>query len=152
MLSVAAVVRAFHVVATCANPRLASLARRPCRSVLEPHSPRSLFAHVCLVSPLRAAGQPTPLVFSYARAHSGIEHTSAVSTVTVRDPRDQPSSSPRATSSRRPCITVFLFVVFTREPPCHSAHGLTRDQSSHRSATPPLQEETTVCRFHDVSV
>ena len=29
MLSVAAVVRAFHVVATCANPRLASLSRRP---------------------------------------------------------------------------------------------------------------------------
>ena len=50
MLSVAAVVRAFRVVATCANPRLASLARRPCRSVLEPQSPRSLFTRARLVS------------------------------------------------------------------------------------------------------
>ena len=41
----------------------------------------------------------------HARAHSGVEHTSAVCTVTVRDTCDQPSSSPRATSSRSPCIT-----------------------------------------------
>ena len=56
MLSVAAVVRAFHVVATCANPRLASLVKRPCRSDLEPPSPRSLFNHACILP--RAAGQP----------------------------------------------------------------------------------------------
>ena len=56
MLSVAAIVRAFHVVATCANPRLASLVRRPCRSNLEPPSPRSLFTHACILP--RAAGQP----------------------------------------------------------------------------------------------
>ena len=45
------------------------------------------------------------LLCEHARTHSSVEHTSAVSTVTVRDHRDQPSSSPRATSSRSPCIT-----------------------------------------------
>ena len=60
MLSVAAVVRAFRAVATSAIPRLASLARRPCRSVLEPPSPRSVFTHACLAS--CAAGQSELLV------------------------------------------------------------------------------------------
>ena len=60
MLSVAAVVRAFHIVATCANPRLALRARRPCRSVLEPPSPKSLFTHACLLT--CAAGQSALLV------------------------------------------------------------------------------------------
>ena len=46
------------------------------------------------------------LFCEHARTHSSVEHTSAVSTVTVRDPCDQSSSSPRATSSRSPCITV----------------------------------------------
>ena len=41
----------------------------------------------------------------HARARSGVEHTSAVSTVTVRDSCDQPLSSPRSTSSRCPFIT-----------------------------------------------
>ena len=36
--------------------------------------------------------------------------------------------------------------------PCHSAHGLTGDQSNRRSARPPLQEETSVCRLHYISV
>ena len=45
------------------------------------------------------------LFCDHARARSSVEHTSAVSTGTVRDPRYQPSSSPRATSSRSPCIT-----------------------------------------------
>ena len=44
------------------------------------------------------------LFCKHARAHS-VEHTSAVSTVTVRDLCDQPSSNPRATSSRSPFIT-----------------------------------------------
>ena len=48
--------------ATFANPRLASLARRPCRSVLEPRSPRSLFTHACLLP--CAAGQSALLVLS----------------------------------------------------------------------------------------
>ena len=66
-----------------------------------------------------------------ARAHSGVKHTSAVSTGTVRGPRDQRSSSPRSTSSRGPCITrsscsssspgVLLLL---------TAHSLARDQSS----------------------
>ena len=34
----------------------------------------------------------------------------------------------------------------------HSTRGLARDQSSHRSATPPLQEENAVYRLHDISV
>ena len=33
-----------------------------------------------------------------------------------------------------------------------SARGLARNQSSRRSATPPLQGESTVCRFHRISV
>ena len=79
------------------------------------------------------------LICDHARAHSGVEHTSAVSTGTVRDPRDQPSSSPRATSSRSPCITgssysssspgVLLLL---------TARGLTRDQSSLRVPPHPL--------------
>ena len=44
------------------------------------------------------------LFYDHARAHSGVKHTSAVSPGAVRDPRDQPSSSPRVTSSRSPCI------------------------------------------------
>ena len=92
------------------------------------------------------------LFCNHARAHSGVEHTSAVSTVTVRDPCDQPSSSPRATSSRSPCITGSSCSSSLPGNPCHSARGLARYQSSRRSATPPLQEETTVCRFHDFSV
>ena len=43
------------------------------------------------------------LFCDHALAHSG--HTSAVSTGTARDPCEQSSSSPRATSSRSPCIT-----------------------------------------------
>ena len=59
----------------------------------------------CLVSsPVLLVSQHF-LFCNHARAHSGVEHTSAVSTVTVRDPCDQPSSSLRATSSRSPCIT-----------------------------------------------
>ena len=82
-------------------------------------------------------------VCDHARALSGIEQTSAVSTGTVRDPCDQPSSSPRATSSRSPCTG----------SPCSSsspgvlvplsARGLARDKSSRRSATPPLQGSFT---------
>ena len=61
-----------------------------------------------------------------------------MSTVTVRDPCDQPSSNPRATSSRSPFIT---------GSPCSSsspgvllppsARGLTRDQSSLRVPSHP---------------
>ena len=93
MLSVAAVVRAFHVVATCANPRPASLTRP------------EVSVHSCTSPPLCCWSASTSCFGNHARAHSGIEHTSAVSTVTVCDPRDQPSSSPRATSWRSPCIT-----------------------------------------------
>ena len=58
ILSVTAIVRAFHVVTTCANPRLASLVRRPCRSDVEPPSPRSLLS--CLTP--CAVRQPALLV------------------------------------------------------------------------------------------
>ena len=91
-------------------------------------------------------------VCNHARADSRVEHTSAVSTVTVRDPCDQPSSSPRATSSRSPCAGSSCSSSSPGNPLLHSARGLARDQSSRRSATPPLQEESTVCRFHDISV
>ena len=112
MLSVAAVVRAFDVVATSAMPRLASLARRPCRSVLEPPSPRSLFTHACLVS--CAAGQSALLVlFVIMLALTLASSTPAPfpRTLTVRDLCDQPSSSPRAMSSRSPsaCRLSFTF-------------------------------------------
>ena len=68
-----------------------------------------------------------------------MEHTSAVSTGTVRDPCDQPSSSPRATSSRSPCtgsscssssLGVLLLL---------SERGLTGDQSSRRVPSHPLR-------------
>ena len=57
MLSVAAIVLAFHVVATSARIRAPphSPGDRSCRGVLEPPSPRSLFTHACRVS--CAAGQ-----------------------------------------------------------------------------------------------
>ena len=73
---------------------------RSWRGVLEPSSPWSLFTHAC-----RLLWSVSTSVCDHARAHSGVEHTSAVSTGTVRDPRDQPSSSPRSTSSRSPFIT-----------------------------------------------
>ena len=144
MLSVAAVVRAFHVVATSGNPRLASLvpsasARRSCRSVLEPPSPRSLFTHACLALLCCWSVSTSCSVCDHARAHSGVEHTSAVSTGTVRDPCDQPSSSPRATSSRSPCTGSSCSSSSPGVLLPLSARGLARDQSSRRSATPPLQ-------------
>ena len=74
---------------------------RSCRSVLEPPSPRSL-VHSHASPPLCCWSVS---VCNHARANSAVEHTSAVSTVTVHGPCDQPSSSPRATSSRSPCIT-----------------------------------------------
>ena len=79
-------------------------------------------------------------VCDHARAHSGVEHTSALSTGTVRDPRDQPSSSPRSTSSRSPFITGFS--CSSSSPGVLlllSARGLTRDQSSLRVPSHPLR-------------
>ena len=57
MLSVAAIVLAFHVVATSARIRAPprSPGDRSCRGVLEPPSPSSLFTHACRAS--CAAGQ-----------------------------------------------------------------------------------------------
>ena len=91
------------------------------------------------VSRLLCCWSVSTSVCDHTRAHSGVGHTSAVSTGTVRDPRDQPSSRPRATSSRSPCITgsscsssspgVLLPL---------SARGLTRDQSSRRVPSHPL--------------
>ena len=66
----------------------------------------------------------------HARTHSSVEHTSAF-TGTVRDPRDQPSSSPRSTSSRCPFITGSS--CSSSSPGALlplSARSLTRDQSS----------------------
>ena len=52
----------------------------------------------------------------HARVHSGVEHTSAVSTGTVRDPYDQTVESSIDVVAK-PLHTVLLFVVFTRGPP-----------------------------------
>ena len=114
ILSVTAIVRAFHVVATCANPRLASLVRRPLCLLL-----RGLCSLMSVLSILPVLLVNQHFLFcNHARAHSGVEHTSAVSTVTVRDPCDRSSSSPRTTSSRSPCITgSSCSSSFTREPP-----------------------------------
>ena len=62
MLSVAAIVLAFHVVATSARIRAPprSPGDRSCRGVLEPPSPRSLFTQACRVS--CAAGQSALLL------------------------------------------------------------------------------------------
>ena len=113
---------------------------RSCRGVLEPPSPRSLFTHACR---LLCCWSVSTSVCDHVRAHSGVEHTGAVSTGTVRDPREQPSSSPRSTSSRSPFITgsscsssspgVLLPL---------SARGLTRDQSSRRVPSHPLHSLT----------
>ena len=65
-------------------------------------------------------------------------HTSAVSTDTVRDPCDQPSSSPQATSSRSPCTRSSCSSSAPGLLPQHE-RGLTRDQSNRHSATPPFQ-------------
>ena len=78
-------------------------------------------------------------VCDHARAHSGVEHTSAVTTGIVRDPCDQPSSSPRATSLRSPCTrsscsSSSLGVLLPL-----TARGLTRDQSSRRVPSHPLR-------------
>ena len=123
-----------------ANPRLASLARRshPAEASL-----CLLLRGLCSltrVASLVKADQSATSVCDYARAPSGVEHTSAVSTGTVRDPCDQPSSSPRSTSSRSPFITgsscsssspgVLLPL---------SARGRTRDQSSLRVPSHPLR-------------
>ena len=105
MLSVAAIVRAFtwlplpresapclaHQAIAPAEASLSLLLRGLCSFV-------HVSSHVLLVS-------QHFLFCNHARAHSGVEHTSAVSTVTVRDLCDQPSSHPRATSSRSPFIT-----------------------------------------------
>ena len=78
-------------------------------------------------------------VCDHARAHSGVEHTSAVSTGTVRDPCDQPSSSPRATSSRSPCTGSSCSSSSPGVLLLLSARGLTRDQSSCRVPSHPLR-------------
>ena len=118
-------------------PRLARQAIAPAEASLS-----LLLRGLCYsrVSRLFCCWSVTTSVCDHARAHSGVEHTSAVSTGTVRDPRDQPSSSPRSTSSRRPFITgsscsspspgVLLLL---------SARGLTRDQSSLRVPSYPLR-------------
>ena len=116
-------------------PRVRALPRSPndrsCRGVLKPPSPRSLFTHACLVS--CAAGQSALLVlFVIMLALSLVEHTSAVSTGTVRDPCDQPSSSPRATSSRSPCTRTSCSSSSPGVLLPLSARGLVRDQSSRR--------------------
>ena len=132
LLSVDAVVPAFHVVATSA--RIRALPRSPGVPV---EASLSL-----TLRGLRSLTRVTSLVllvnqhFSFCdhgRAHSIVEHTSAVSTVTVHDSCDQPLSSPRSTSSRCPFITgcscsssspgVLLPL---------SAQSLTGDQSSRR--------------------
>ena len=114
-------------------PRLARQDIAPAEASLSLRLRGSLFSHECRVSCCWS-------VSTSARAHSAVEHTSAVSTGTVRDPRDQPSSSPRSTSSRSPFITgsscsssspgVLLPL---------SARGLTRDQSSLRVPSHPLR-------------
>ena len=71
------------------------------------------------------------LFCDHALAHCSVEHTSAVSTVTVRDSCDQPLSSPRSTSSRCPFITGSF--CSSSSPGVLlplSARGLIRDQSS----------------------
>ena len=136
---IAPIVLAFHVVATSARIRAPprSPGDRSCRGVLEPPSPRSLYTHACRVS--CAAGQ-SALLFVIMLTLTPASRSSAVSTGTIRDPRDQPSSSPRATSSRSLFITrsscsssshgVLLLL---------SARGLTRDQSSLRVPSHPLR-------------
>ena len=92
-------------------------------------------------------------VCNHARAHSGIEHTSTVSTVNVRDPRDQPSTSPRATSSRSPCIKGSSCSSSSpRNPlPLCTRSGSRSVQSSFGNTSSPGRNHT-VCRFHDISV
>ena len=111
-----------------ANPRLASLPVEASLSLTR----RGLRSLTRVASLVLLVSQHFSFC-DHARAHSGVEHTSAVSTVTVRDSCDQPSSSPRSTSSRSPFITgsscsssspgVLLPL---------SAQGLTGDQSSRR--------------------
>ena len=124
-------------------PRIRALPRSPggrsCRGVLEPPSPRSLFTHVCLVS--CAAGQSALLVLFVIM----LALTPASSTP-APFPRalfatlcEQPSSSPRATSSRSPCTGSSCSSSSPWVLLPLSARGLARDQSSRRSATPPLQ-------------
>ena len=74
MLSVAAIVLAFHVVPTSARIRAPprSPGDRSCRGVLEPPSPRSLFTHACRVS--CAAGQ-SALLFVIMLARSLAHHS-----------------------------------------------------------------------------
>ena len=78
----------------------------------------------------------------------------ALTPVTVRDTRDQPSSCPRVTVVAKPLCQGRRRVHQRRRRDANllplSARGLARDQSSRRSAKPPLQEESTVCRFHDI--
>ena len=78
-------------------------------------------------------------VCDHAHAHSGVEHTSAVSTGTVRDHCDQPSSSPRATSSRSPCTGSSSSSSSPGVLLSLSARGLARDQSSLRVPSHPLR-------------
>ena len=136
-------------------PRVRALPRsqgdRSCRGVLEPPPPRSLFTHACLVS--CAAGQSALLVLFVIM----LALTPASST---------PAPCPRTLFAtlvtsrrrvlerrRREALAQGLLVRRLHQgSSCPSARSLTRDQSSRRSTTPPLQEESTVCRLHDISV
>ena len=108
-------------------------APRLARQAIAPAS----FSEVSRVS--RCCWSVNTSVCDHARAHSGVEHTSALSTGTVRNPRDQPSSSPRSTSSRSPFITGSSCSSFSPGVLLPlSARGLTRDQSSLRVPSHPL--------------
>ena len=150
--------RPFHVRLPLArNPRRpASLTQAiaPAEGILEPPSPRSSVHVACVLSPPLCRWSAQHFLFcNHARAHSSIEHTSAVSTVTVRDPL-RPAVVGVHERRRREALAITgspLFVVFTRELPANLHAGLARDQSSRRSATLPLQEETTVCSLFTTS-
>ena len=124
MLSVAVIVRAFHMVVTCANPRLASFVRHPSRSDLEPPAPRSLFTHACSLP--RAAGQPAlHVLFAIMLALTPASSTPAAC------PRSLFATlvtSRRGVHERSSCAGVFLFVVFTRETPA-TLHTVWLEQS-----------------------
>ena len=132
MLSVAAIVRAFRVVAVCANPR--ALPRSlgvPAEATLSVLlRGLSLFTHECLVSPPLCCRSASTSCFVIMLALNPASSTPA--------PCPRSLFATLVTSRRRVHERrhrVFLFVVLTKEPPA-TLHTVTRDQSSHRSATP----------------
>ena len=132
---------------SCAAPftwlplaRIRALPRSPgdrsCRRILEPLSPRSLFTRARLVS--CAAGQPALLVLFVIML--ALTPASSTPALCPRSLFATLVTSRRRVLERRRREALPQGLLVRRLPSCPSLpRGLAQDQSSRRSATPPLK-------------